>query len=436
MLSFKQFIILEQELLENRIETLKTKVFTDGFDTSHDPGAQHTNTSDIVDHFANKADPTKKKIHTQWILNQYKKGNIRQEQHPEINKVLSDFERHKGELPPEQRDLNRYPSLSHIERAVEPHLGTTTKRQQKKAIKSEGADLVHNDEERGVTVHHIKTRQAACSYGAGTKWCTAGRENNRFNEYNKDGPMFVIQHGGRKYQFHNASNQFMDEKDNGVDFKDLHPDIQKSLAKSEHPEIQAANLLRRNPHFEINDENVKNFVINKHPYVREAVAQHPEHAGKLVNDEHPYVREAVARHPEHAGKLVNDKDSRVREIVAQHPEHAGELVGDEDLRVRARVAQHPEHAGKFVNDKHASVRRAVARHPEHAGKLVGDKDASVREAVARHPEHAGKLVDDENPLVRRAVAQHPEHAGKLVNDEDPYVRETASETLRKHGKLG
>jgi hypothetical protein len=27
MLSFKQFIILEQELLENRIETLKTTVF-------------------------------------------------------------------------------------------------------------------------------------------------------------------------------------------------------------------------------------------------------------------------------------------------------------------------------------------------------------------------------------------------------------------------
>jgi hypothetical protein len=31
---------------------------------------------------------------------------------------------------------------------------------------------------------------------------------------NKDGPMFVIQHDGRKYQFHNASYQFMDEKNN------------------------------------------------------------------------------------------------------------------------------------------------------------------------------------------------------------------------------
>jgi hypothetical protein len=317
MLSFKQFIILEQELLENRIETLKTRVFKDGFDTSHDTQAQHTDTSDIVDHFANNADPTKKKIHTQWILNQYKAGKIRQEDHPRIKEALSNFETHKGKLSPEQRDINQYKSLSDVEDAVEPHLGTTTtsKRQEKKVIKSEGSDLVHNDEERGVTVHHIKTEQAACSYGAGTKWCTAGKTDNMFNHYNKNGPMFVIQHGGRKYQFHNASNQFMDEKDNPVKFKDLHPDIQKSLAKSEHPEIHAANFLHNNPHFEINDENANKLVNHKYSSVRRKVAQLPEYAGKLVNDGHPDVRSIVAQHPEHAGKLVNDRVTYVKTLA-------------------------------------------------------------------------------------------------------------------------
>jgi len=325
MLSFKQFIILEQELLENRIETLKTRVFKDGFDTTHDREAQHKNTSDIVDHFANNADPTSNKIHTQWILNQYKKGKIRQEDHPRIKEALSNFEEHKGKLPPEQRDLNRYPSLSHIEDAVKPHSGTTTKRQEKKVIKSEGADLVHNDEERGVTVHHIKTEQASCSYGAHTKWCTAGRENNTFNRDNKDGPMFIIQHGGRKYQFHNASRQFMDEENSPVEFKELHPDIQKSLAKSEHPEIQAANLLHHNPHFKINDENVKNLVKHKNKFVRVEVAKHPEHAGKLVNDEHPYVRLEVALHPKYAAELVKDKHPYVRETASEVLEKHGKL---------------------------------------------------------------------------------------------------------------
>jgi len=316
MLSFKQFIILEQELLENRIETLKTKVFNDGFDTTHDTQAQHKDTSDIVDHFANNADPTKKKTHTQWILNQYKKGNIRQEDHPRIKEALSNFETHKGKL--EKKDINQYPSLSHIEKAVEPHLGTTTtsKRQEKKTIKSEGADLVHNDEERGVTVHHIKTEQASCSYGAGTTWCTAGKKDNTFNRDNKDGPMFIIQHGGRKYQFHNESNQFKGEEDNDVKFKELHPDIQKSLAKSEHPEIQVANLLHKNPHFKLNDENVNNLVDHGNVSVRRKVARYPEHAGKLANDKSTFVRMEVARHPEHAGKLVNDKDPFVQMVAS------------------------------------------------------------------------------------------------------------------------
>jgi len=302
MLSFKQFIILEQELLENRIETLKTKVFNDGFDTTHDKQAQHRDTSGIIDHFANKADPTSKKTHTQWILNQYKAGKIRQEDHSRINDALSKFETHKGKLSPEQRDLNRYKSLSDVEDAVKPHLGTTTKRQQKKAIKSEGADLVHNDEKRGVTVHHIKTKQASCSYGAGTKWCTAGKTDNTFNRDNKDGPMFIIQHGGRKYQFHNASGQSMDEKNKPVSFWKLHPDIQKSLAKSEHPEIQAANLLHYNLHFKINDENVKNLVIHKNPDVRGEVAQRPKYAGKLVDDEDSSVRRIARKTLEKHGK--------------------------------------------------------------------------------------------------------------------------------------
>jgi hypothetical protein len=300
MLSFKQFIILEQELLENRIETLKTEVFKDGFDTSHDTQAQHRDTSGIIDHFANKADPTSKKTHTQWILNQYKAGKIRQEDHSRINDALSKFETHKGKLSPEQRDLNRYKSLSDVEDAVKPHLGTTTKRQQKKDIKSEGADLVHNDGERGVTVHHIKTEQASCLYGAGTKWCTIGKKDNSFNAFNKRGPVFIIQHGGRKYQFHNATNEFMNEKNNPVGFSDLHPDIQESLAKSKHSEIQAANVLHNNPHFEINDENVNNLVNHKNILVRLEVAQLPKYAGKLVNDENPSISK-LARHTH--GKL-------------------------------------------------------------------------------------------------------------------------------------
>jgi hypothetical protein len=95
----------------------------------------------------------------------------------------------------------------------------------------------------------------------------------------------------------------------------LHPDIQKSLAKSEHPEIHAANFLHNNPHFEINDENANKLVNHKYSSVRRKVAQLPEYAGKLVNDGHPDVRSIVAQHPEHAGKLVNDRVTYVKTLA-------------------------------------------------------------------------------------------------------------------------
>lgn len=393
MLTFLQYILLT----ENRVEFLKQQ-HAGGIDTEHDTLALHRQSDSIIDHFATNADPTEKKTHTQWIVNRYKKKQFRQEDHPRIRQALSDFEKYKGKL--EKKDINQYKTLDEIEDAVQPHRGeAASKKEEKRQIKTEGADLVHNDTERGVTVHHIKTEDAACQYGKGTKWCTAADRNNMFNEYNKDGPIFVVQHGGRKYQFHTKSEQLMDEKDKPVKMSELHPDIQRSIAASEHPDIEHANMVFRNPEFEMTDERAQKYVNHPQWLLRMRVAA--KAPGLFVNDSDPYVRGMVAGNKEHAGKLIDDEDSDVREIVAGHPEYAEKLMKDTDSRVRAAVARrHPEHADKLINDESNRVRRAVATHSEHAGKLVNDPDLEVRAEVARHPEHASKLVKDPEPEVR------------------------------------
>ena len=45
---------------------------------------------------------------------------------------------------------------------------------------------------------------------------------------------------------------------------------------------------------EKNDKNVNNLVKHKNSFVRREVAQHPEHAGKLVNDKNSSVQK-IAR---------------------------------------------------------------------------------------------------------------------------------------------
>lgn len=43
-----------------------------------------------------------------------------------------------------------------------------------------------------VTVVHVKDKTASCFWGMSTRWCTASKNANRFNQYNKQGNLYVI----------------------------------------------------------------------------------------------------------------------------------------------------------------------------------------------------------------------------------------------------
>ena len=65
-------------IFEGRIDFLKNK-HKDGIDSSHDSLAKHREPHDIIDHFAANADPSKKKVYTQKIVDWYKNKDFRQE---------------------------------------------------------------------------------------------------------------------------------------------------------------------------------------------------------------------------------------------------------------------------------------------------------------------------------------------------------------------
>ena len=62
---------------------------------------------------------------------------------------------------------------------------------------------------------------SACYYGQGTRWCTAARANNMYDNYARDGDLYILlpkqpKYDGEKYQLHFASGQFMDEGDSPI----------------------------------------------------------------------------------------------------------------------------------------------------------------------------------------------------------------------------
>ena len=175
-----------------------------------------------------KADPTSlggKRIgrYSKWLFRLYRELPIVErfieEDLPKATAYIKAFDRHKGRLPENKRDINVYKSLSDLYLAIKPLVDRDkpiTKMEVIKEIKS-GAEKVYEDDRWLVVIPH--TEAAACLYGAHTQWCTAAREHNYFERYNKDGYLYINidKRDNRKYEFHFESNQFMDETDKAIE---------------------------------------------------------------------------------------------------------------------------------------------------------------------------------------------------------------------------
>lgn len=371
MLSFKQFLFL----LENRIDFLKQQ-YSGKLNTEHDPYGEHKDSSDIIDHFANNADPTSNKSHTQWILKQYQRGNIRQEDYPRIRQSLSDFEKHKKNLV--NKDIGSYKSLSDLEDAVEPHLGKEeplSKKQESKRIKEEGSEIIHSSP--NLVVRKLKTKEAACRYGAGTKWCTTEKDKDWFHEYNTRGPLYVIHHkdesGDRKFQYHPISSSLKDEKNESVDidsfikkFPELKgiKEFQGYHSSMPLPEEHRKELERELHHSLDNNDPRSEFLVRdaaKRGYLT------LDHVNKIKNvddftlsdiaknADEPDIHKALLKHPNTEGFTLDEiakksNDSNVHQAIINHPDSDGHT-----LNVIAKKSNDPEVQKAIIG--HRSVNR-------------------------------------------------------------------------------
>ena len=150
---------------------------------------------------------------------------------------LKKFERFKGRLPKEMRDINKLTpdQLYDAVKDFDLTLATTTKAERKSAEVHPGAKLVFDGPNWRVVEIKDKGavgKEAACFYGGNnqeTRWCTSAPGASWFDRYIKDGPLYVVYSPTdtdiapgtglpkTRYQFHFPSNQFMDKDDRQQD---------------------------------------------------------------------------------------------------------------------------------------------------------------------------------------------------------------------------
>lgn len=185
----------------------------------------------LVDAFI-AADPSVNKQYSRWLLNLVKKNSLQMEDLYKATEYLELFDKVKSRLPIELRDINKYTDLPNLYNSIKNYqkeevLSTT---QKTKIEKLEGADRIIDNNNWLILVP--KTEEASCLYGKDTQWCTAaGKSSNRFQYYNKQGPLFILINKAitdnarvnpfKKLQFHFESKTFMDANDHSIDITDF-----------------------------------------------------------------------------------------------------------------------------------------------------------------------------------------------------------------------
>jgi len=153
-----------------------------------------------------EADPSPNKQYVQWIARTYAKDpNFKFEDvlstvHPYLEKFYKLIKRKK--IPSPQNDINKYSDFKVFMGVLDQFPDPDGEAIQKD--KGHAFTLYEDDKWRVIVP---QDEPAACYYGQGSRWCTAGNKNNMFDYYAGIAPLLIAlpknpQHPGEKYQLH------------------------------------------------------------------------------------------------------------------------------------------------------------------------------------------------------------------------------------------
>ncbi len=220
-----------------------------------------------------QGDPTRNKEYSQAIAKMYGNGLSKAE---DVVSTLADYltkfdklKRKKKILAP-RNDFNRYRSLEDFYDVVDEYPDEEVVDQPE--AKRNTTEL-YRDSRLIVLIPHDEA--AACYYGQGTRWCTAGKTHNQYDYYTSGNrPLYIIiprqqAYPGEKYQFHFETNQFMNEQDQQIGEKGIKklvarfPELPKILQKPAEQFMVPALLT----------QEYKDLVVQATPEVQKKITQ-------------------------------------------------------------------------------------------------------------------------------------------------------------------
>ena len=255
--------------------------------TLPEPYASYTKEqSDALFDEIQQANPTDNFNNCIWIVEELKKGNIQENDLPEVKKYLEKyFQKLKLPLP------NFYPNFP-----------VTSNYQLVKDVVDDAVDLLSTSDFGILFIP--KTKEASCYYGSQSSWCTARRDRgNMYGYYSSMGPIYIWFDKvlKDKFQFHFEEFQFMDRDDNPISKEQLEN-------FKNHPILKL-----------IFDEKLKlyfiayayaNFMQKRFPEAEEYIKKDPLYAylyaKNVVKGEWPEAEPYILKDPEYVYKYAEE----------------------------------------------------------------------------------------------------------------------------------
>lgn len=412
MKSYQTLLESFELLTEDRIDYLKTQ-YKDKLSTDHDQLAKHKESDKIIDHFASKADPSTGKVHTQWLVGQYAKKNIRQEDAPQLKSTLNDFALVKDNL--EKKDLNQYKDVGELRDAIATQKATVEKKVKAKKTEAEekSASMEKLYDEDGVTGYKIPNRAASIkNYGpqgtlAQTHWCTAANsDNNMFNHY-KGGKYTMHFPNGEVLQYHHQSGQIMDRYDRPVQegdprFAEHEHHIAKFINQTAKNESGESSLMKRFKHYEPEE-------IEQHLSQYEKAASTKQEARDMrYHPSHEHIASIATHAP-----LSDTHFDRIKAL----PSYADYWGNKESPNYNL---------GSNKKLTHGQVGKLLATTNEDDHKTFMSQLMSNRAVKGEHLDHLismrGSLKDQVNPSIDLAKNPHLQqhHIDELIRDKNTH----------------
>jgi len=186
-------------------------------------------------------DPTKNKQYVEWVCRQWINGQFRLEDGPRVLEILTKFIESKNRV--QSKDIGRYDFRTLRDEIRQLYSGVQSDADVNNVAGAypiiPNTEVLYNGPLGQLSIP--KTEKASCELGKNTEWCTAWKKDNRFGDYNNEGPLYVwIDKNGEKYQFHFGKHlQAMDKNDDPIGrskfnyFRNKHPVVGKIIRQNE-----------------------------------------------------------------------------------------------------------------------------------------------------------------------------------------------------------